>query len=252
MPYDVNDYWTEPACGFPKIAAVIGAQTDVGQNLLRDLLHSPEIDYVHAITPTEIPLIENMPRNSPELLKARIHITPFDKLERAFKRISECDLAFCCSTTDRHPTQIKSSDFRLINYTAPVKFIRQMFELSVLHISILSHADSDEDARSEYCKLKGDMEAFARMLRKEAGEYSPFITVFKPPTLRSGSSSRNSNAYDPRDTGIDSKDVAKAMQIEAFGKCARHSTDSREKRSRFGEMYEENILHLVHEMRLRR
>lgn len=212
---------------FPKIVALCGADTALGQNLLHDLLHSEQVEKVHAIAMESIPLLDEL--SSSTLRKARVTIIKPDRIDKALSRIVECDIAFCVSTTERHgSSSMSSSSFNAINYDIPETFVRKMFELGVMQISMLSHVNADADSRSEFYSQKAELESFTRSFRREAAEFSPIISVFRMPSnvmlpysssiTRSSSRDRNNRDYD---AAVPVKDVAVAMQIDAFEKASR-------------------------------
>lgn len=222
---------------FPKIVALCGAHTPLGQTLLRDLLYSHNVDKVYAIATEEIPNLSRLPTSV--LTKAIISYTAADRLDLALSRIPECDIAFCVNTTDRHAFDLLGrSTFRAVNFTIPVRFIHKMFELSVLHMSILSYASADLESRSEFCKVKAELELFVRDMRKEAADFSPLISIFRMPSLDSGAASRSSSRdrRGGRDTphGLQVKHVSQAMQIDSFEKANKlRAISSKSKRELF-------------------
>lgn len=229
---------------FPKIAVICGAHTSVGQYLLRDLLQAPEIAKVHALATEEIPIVKRLP--SSLLRKARVHLCSFDNLDRAFTRIPEADLGYCCAATDRHAYEkIGMERFKHINLSGPVQFIEKMFELGVLHFSVLSHVNADSDSRSEFNRTKGKVEDYLRRTRKEAGLFSPYISLFKVPTPVSSSSSSSRSA-----DVVDVKSMVKAMQIDSLAKSERKKPPgSKKERVRYEEYFPKDVDYLLREAR---
>lgn len=172
------------AVPFPLIVSVLGVDTTLGQALFVDLLHSSRVDKVHAVAFDDFSLHHTLP--APTLRKARVYITSLtkpDRLERQLSRIPECDIAFCVLSSDRRgSTTMSKQAFRAMNYHAPTQFIRRMFALGVLHISLLSHIKADHESASDFLALKADVEKFVRAIRREAGQYSPIISVFRMPS----------------------------------------------------------------------
>lgn len=172
------------AVPFPLIVSVLGVDTTLGQALFVDLLHSPRVDKVHAVAFDDFSLHHTLP--APTLRKARIYITSLtksDRLGRQLSRIPECDIAFCVLSSERRgSTSMSKQAFRAMNYHAPTQFIRRMFALGVLHISVLSHIKADHDSASDFYALKADVEKYVRAIRREAGQYSPIISVFRMPS----------------------------------------------------------------------
>lgn len=246
----MSNFLPQLSTPFPKIAVILGADTSVGQLLLRDLLHSDQIDKVHALTSTRnIPILQSIPSNIKR--KAREHVVDFDNLSPTFKRISECDIAFCVSYTDRHAYKYIGDDaFRALNYEGPVKFIKQIFLLGALHLSVLSHINAEASSRSEFYKIKGDVEDFTLRLRLEAAQYAPFISMYRLPTPvtdpRAARSSR-----DPTSTPLANGEVVRAMIIDSFAKAVKKQPpsgeplSSNEKRIAEQFFYSDDVLNLL-------
>lgn len=245
---------------FPKIVALCGAHTALGQNLLRDLLHSEEVEKVHALAVQDIPLLDHLP--SKVLRKSRVTIVKPDRVDKAMSRIAECDIAFCVLTTERHASSsMSTSSFHTINYSIPTAFVRRMFALGVLHLSLLSHVNADADSRSEFYSRKAELETYTKNLRRDAAEFSPIVSIFKMPThlmassIQSAStivrsSSRDRKSMDRRhrenNPPVKIEDVAVAMQIDAFDKanCKPPPSSRRKKHSldMFGPVEVHHIL----------
>lgn len=224
---------------FPKIAVVCGAETDLGQVLLRELLHSSEIDKVHAIAGSDPAILAKLSR--PVLRKVRVHIVAYDRLTRALDKIPEADVAFCCLGTDKHAYEkIGSTKFHMLNYEAPFRFVEKMFELGVLHVAMLSHPKADRGSSSDMYKLRGKLEEYIRSLRRDAADFSPFISMFKVSGMTSGSSTRKD----------DLKEVAKAMRIDALQKSCRSTNPTCKKmRSKYEELDSTDVYNILAEAR---
>lgn len=259
---ELNDYSTTQEfssattpISFPKIVALHGADTALGQLIFRDLLNSTQVDKLHAIALAELDILDQLPRAS--LRKAQVSITKPGRLDLALGRISECDIAFCVMSTDRHASGTMSKEnFSAINYDAPIRFIFRMFELGVLHIAVLSHVNADPDSSSEFYRLKGKLEDSIRKLRREAGDFAPIITFFK---MRShvmaplGSSASRAVSRDRRGRETDSKyvvvkELAAAMQIDAFYKGGiKGPPGSRKKKCHFETFDSEDVHRILKE-----
>lgn len=237
---------------FPKIVALHGADTSLGQIIFRDLLNSTQVDKLHAIALAEFGLLDQLPRSS--LRKAQLTITKPGRLELALGRISECDIAFCVMSTDRHAGGTMSKEtFSAINYDAPIRFIFRMFELGVLHIAVLSHVNADPDSSSEFYRFKGKLEDSIRKLRREAGDFAPMVTFFKMRShimAPSGSSASRAVSRDRRGREADARHVrveelAVAMQIDAFYKAGiKGPPGSRKKKCHF-EIFDSEDVHRI-------
>lgn len=233
---------------FPKIALVCGAQTELGQSLLQELVHSSEIDKIHALTNADIPLLNTL--SSPLLRKVRVHHFTFETLDHILKKIPECDIAFCCLSTEKHAYKsMGRTRFHSYNFSAPKTYIRRMFELGVLYIAVLSHAKAESESSTELYHLRGELEAYARKLRREAADFSPFISVFKV----AGMITRASSAYSAKsrdklqtDT-LEYREIARAMRMDASQKSMRRKSNSSKKRSKYEEIYVADVDRLVAE-----
>eukprot|EP00177_Eucheuma_denticulatum_P006778 GFKZ01012321.1.p1 GENE.GFKZ01012321.1~~GFKZ01012321.1.p1 ORF type:complete len:260 (-),score=33.34 GFKZ01012321.1:388-1167(-) len=232
---------------FPKIAVVCGAHTELGQQVLLELLNSPEIEKVHAIASKDIPILDRLSRST--LRKATVHILSFDHLRHVLNKIPEADIAFCALGTERGAqNSIGMSKFRLLNVDAPSRFVRGMFELGVLYVAVLSHANADKGSKSELYHARGELEGYVRRLRKEAAEFSPFISMFKVSNMgahRASSSKRSSR----REDSLRYHEVATAMRIDALQKSARRRLSDKTKRSKYEELDSTDVLRLNREAR---
>lgn len=222
---------------FPKIAVVCGAETTLGQALLRELLLSSEVDKVHFIARSDPEILSQFRRTY--LRKVRAHIVSYDNIDRALASIPEADVAFCCIGTDRHAYEtIGRTKFQTINYHAPVKFVARMFEIGVLTVSVLSHPKADASSSSQMSMLRGQLEQYTRNLRREAAEFSPYVTIFKISGMTSN----------PRKSDV--RDVAKAMRIDAMEMSARKpNTASNSRRGRYEEFDFTDVDQILEEAR---
>lgn len=210
---------------FPKIAVVCGAETELGQVLLRELLLSSEVEKVHFIARSDPEILSKFRLH--HLRKVTGHIVSYDKIDLALSKIKEADLAFCCLGTERHAYEtIGHTKFQMLNYDAPARFVSKMFELGVLYVSMLSHSKAEIASSSEMYKLRGELEDYVRKLRRDAADFSPYITMFKVSGMASTS----------RKT--DKKEVAKAMKIDAMHKSCRGANPScKKKRAKYEELF---------------
>lgn len=230
---------------FPKIAVVCGASTELGQSLLLELVHCVEIDKVHAVANSDIPVLNRL--TSSLLRKVRVHLFTFDDLDRTLKKIPECDVAFCCLSTEKHAYEsMGRTRFRTYNYVAPKIFVRRMFELGVLYISLLSHAKADASSSTELYRLRGELEKSVRQLRREAADFSPFISMFKVANMVSRASSSRSREKLHSDT-LEYREIARAMRMDAMQKSIRRKVNATKKRLKYEEIYVADVDRLVKE-----
>lgn len=212
---------------FPKIVALCGASTALGSQLLDELFHSEQVAQIHAIATDDVPLVKRL--DASIIRKGFVTIIDADRPDKALGRIKECDVAYCVMTTDRHASSSMSpAQYRAINYEVPVKFITRMFELGVLHITLLSHTGADKKSRSEFYTLKGELEAFLNKMRKDAGDFAPMATLYRMPSnimaapLSPGdpSVSQNRRSKDGELFPVDVNQVATVMLIDGFEKAS--------------------------------
>lgn len=217
---------------FPKIAVLLGADTNLGQALLYQLLNSPDIEVVHAIASSEIDLLSHLPTNV--LRKARVHLNSYQTISRAFSRIPECDLAFSVATTPRHAYSLLGHElFHQQNHALPVVFVNQMFKLGVLHLAILSSEKADPNSRSQFHSAKGLLEQCARRLRREAAEFAPHISIYKVPPLVTA-------VHDS-----ETQRLASAILYDSLSKSARSTTSlRRKKRGKLQQFFSQDVQRL--------
>ena len=232
----MSDFLPELSTPFPKIAVILGADTRVGQHILRSLLESDQIDKVHALTSTKnIPVLRKL--SSTYKRKAREHLVDFTNLAPTFKRISECDIAFCVSYTEKYAYRdIGDKAFSMFNYDAPVQFVNQIFQLGAMHLSIMSHINAEASSRSDFYRLRGDVEDFTLKLRREAAQYSPYLSIFRIPTPVTDASATRStrdnlrprSSSDPTSTPVTNEEISRAMIIDSFTKALKKGPPSNE------------------------
>lgn len=231
---------------FPKIAVVCGAHTKLGQQILHELLYSSEIEKVYAIASTDIDIMSRVDRSVAR--KASVLITPLDGLRRAISRIPEADVAFCALGTERHTQNtIGMKRFQQNNFEGPRVFVKGMFKLGVLYIAVLSHVYADKKSRSELFKVRGELEDYVRDLRKEAAEYSPFISMFKVASMvgqNDGASSSSGHRLRRQDDTVEFNELATAMKVDALTKSATRRSSDPIKKRKYKEYYVSEIRRL--------
>ncbi|CAN8077052.1 unnamed protein product [Agarophyton chilense] len=229
-----------PVTGFPKIAVVCGGHTDIGRRLTQNLLQSDEIERVHTIVPEPTLHFDKLAHSLQR--KLSLHIAAFGDLDVTLSRIREADYAFCVSVTEKRAYEVVGrTRFRDFNFYGPSQFIRKMFELGVLHISLLSHLNADPKSKSEFFKVRGELEHFADDLAEEAGEYAPYMSIYKIPTPVARSNGRPTRQ-------ILEKDLVIAMQHGAFSKgVLRKGPSCKRRKLQFEELYLDDVANLVRE-----
>lgn len=227
-----------PVTGFPKIAVVCGAHTDLGRRLCRNLLQSDEVEKVIAIAPERVRDFEKFSWSVARKLEP--HKADFRNMDKVLSRIREADYAFCITNTDKRAYEaMDRRSFRDMNFEGPSQFIRKMFELGVLHLTILSHVNADSHSKTDFYRMKGELEKHADKLCGEAGEYAPYMSIFKVPTPVARSNGRSKK-------DLQDKDIVTAMQYNAFSKgVLRKGPACRRKALQFEELYADDVVTLV-------
>lgn len=199
---------------YPKIISLLGADTHLGFLILVDLLSSPQVDKVYAIVFQDI-AIHSLPISLKR--KIRLTITEPENFGKSLSRITECDIAFCISSTDRHAllnSAMSKESFEFINYDAPVRFINCHFQkLGCLNMTILSHINADSNSNAAFYKLKAQLENFIQNIIKDALDFSPVVSLFKLPSYVMADVQVDDNVAE-----IPLQDISAAMVIDAFHK----------------------------------
>lgn len=261
-----------PAISYPKIAVVHGAETELGEHLVTELVQSFDIDRVHALISTETHALRRLVSAYPN--KLRLHTATLDKLEIVFdKEIPECDLAFCCLSTSRNAyTEMGNHRFRSINYEIPRRFVQKAFDLGVLHVSLLSHASADPSSRTLFMQMRGELESDVKKLRKEAADFSPYISIFKINSVSSQPQYAPANGMRRRPSsehlveklssklGNDARhkihisELAVAMLVDSLAKAEKQfdclECDYRKGGHKFAELDTTDILHLYQDAKM--
>lgn len=235
---------------YPKIVALWGASTKLGSELLLELAHSDQVKRVYVVATENIPVLSRL--EMPILNKINVRIINPEQPDTSLDAISQCDLAFCVMTTERDASaSMPSSEFRAINYVAPTRFIKRVIELGVLHISILSHYGADSDSRSTFCAAKGDLEKFVYKHRREAGDFSPMMTLYKMPSnIMASRSSRSRSASRDRvnnenHSPVDVSQVATVMLTDGFGKASIKGRPGQRRTKNYFQVFETEDVHRV-------
>lgn len=216
---------------------VCGAHTEFGQYILRELLYSSEIERVYAIASRKIDSM--LPADRSVARKANILITPMDNLRVTLAKIPEADLAFCALGTERGAqNRIGITRFRTYNVDGPRRFVRGMFKLGVLYIAVLSHVKADKDEKSELFRARGELEEHVKAWRREAGDFSPFISIFKVSNMvgqYGGALSSSGHRSKRQDDTLEFQELATAMKFDALTKSARRRLSDPTKRRKYEE-----------------
>lgn len=222
---------------FPKIAAVLGAHTELGKRVLSLLLRHPLIEKIHALA--DVDPRDDISLRQQDEHKLVLHLDSPDHVEETVSRyIPQCDIAFCVSGCGKKDMATMGAyRYHKTNLDIPRRFIHEMFSVGVERIALLSHAQASPSARgSEFLRVKGELEQILRELQMEAREHAPGATLFKVPLLLTNmkdASGVRGSSITKRDRATQTaahklelspsqavhvRDVAKAMVADVFYK----------------------------------
>jgi len=142
---------TEPV---QRSALVAGANGLTGRALLRLMLRHGDYHRVQALTrrplPVEHPRLANRILNYEELA-ARLAGT-------------RCDEAFCCLGAQGGP-RAAAAELRHVDLDLTLAFARAAHAAGVSRLVVISAAGAARDARSDFLRIKGELEAALRTMR---------------------------------------------------------------------------------------
>jgi len=130
-----------------KSALILGATGLVGSNLLKQLLHSEHYNSVTAVGRSSSGI------NHPKLIE---HIFDLADMER-HAELFAADVLFCCLGTTIKKAGSKV-DFRLIDFTLPLKAAILMKQNGAETAYLVSSAGADPTSRFFYLQVKGEVE----------------------------------------------------------------------------------------------
>lgn len=171
----------------PKVAVVCAAHTELGKQVTRQLIRSPDIAHIYALSEVDIRddvAIASLPQH---LRKLTLLIHPLDFLERTIAAsVTEADLAFCCMSSPRHVLpSLGPYLFHKLNFDIPLRFLQQMALLSAHSVALFSHPAASPQARSQFLRVKGELVEAARKFQVDTFPNVPRVVVFQVPILLS-------------------------------------------------------------------
>lgn len=171
----------------PKIAVVCAAHTQLGVQVTRQLIRSPHIGHIYALSELDIrddPSISSLPNH---FRKLTLLVHPLDFLERTVSAsIREVDLAFCCLCSPRHVLpSLGAYLFHKLNFDIPLRFVQQMTRMQAHSVAIFSHPSASPTSRSDFLRVKGDLVHTVRKFQYDKFPSVPRVAVFEVPILLS-------------------------------------------------------------------
>jgi len=137
-----------------RTALVAGANGRTGAALVRLLLRSRDYGRVEALTRRPLPL--EHPRLVNRILK-------YDELA-ARLAATRCDDAFCCLGAARGP-RASAVELRQVDLELSLAFARAARAAGAARLVVISAAGAARDARSDFLRAKGELEAGLRELK---------------------------------------------------------------------------------------
>ncbi|HTX06795.1 MAG TPA: NAD(P)H-binding protein [Steroidobacteraceae bacterium] len=129
------------------IALLAGASGFVGSRVLDALLDAPEVLRVFAVT--RRPLGREHPRLANRIVQ-------FDHLERQLSGL-KCQVAFCC-LGGSSGAQTGQGALRRVDLDYTLAFARAAKAAGATRFVVISAAGADVEAKSEYLRVKGELE----------------------------------------------------------------------------------------------
>jgi uncharacterized protein YbjT (DUF2867 family) len=131
------------------IALLAGASGFVGSRVLDALLDAPEVVRVFAVT--RRPLGREHPRLANRIVQ-------FDHLERQLSGV-KCQVAFCClGGGSRGQAAVGEEALRRVDLNYTLAFARAAKAAGAARFVVVSAAGADVAAKSEYLRVKGELE----------------------------------------------------------------------------------------------
>lgn len=128
-------------------AIVIGSTGLIGSALVRKLANSEQIARIITITRRPVPPIASKVEN---------HVVDFDNLVD-HEPLFNADLLFCCLGTTKKQVGSYAAQ-RLVDVDYPLVAGELAKQQGVGHALVVSSYGADKHSRSEYLKMKGDLE----------------------------------------------------------------------------------------------
>lgn len=172
----------------PQTAVVCAAHTDLGKHVVRNLLRSPHVAHIYALSELEIrDALSHDLANATQKLTLIVH--SLDYLERSIaSSVPKADLAFYCLCSPRHAVpSLGAYLFHKLNYDIPLRFLHEMTRLSAHSVALFSHPSATVNSRSQFLRVKAELVQAANDLQEASFPHVPRFAFFLVPTLISHS-----------------------------------------------------------------
>ncbi len=154
------------ATGDPKLALFAGASGFVGGYLLQNLLETPEVGRIFAIS--RRPLGREHPRLANRIVQ-------FDKLQSQLQGVI-CQVALCCLGTTRREAGSRE-EFRKVDIDYVLSFAAAAKAAHAQRFIVVSSVGANPESRNFYLRTKGEMEAALATVG------FPALDIFQPGML---------------------------------------------------------------------
>ena len=154
------------ATGDPKLALFAGASGFVGGYLLQNLLETPEVGRIFAIS--RRPLGREHPRLANRIVQ-------FDKLQSQLQGVI-CQVALCCLGTTRREAG-SQEEFRKVDFDYVLSFAAAAKAAHAQRFIVVSSVGANPESRNFYLRTKGEMEAALATVG------FPALDIFQPGML---------------------------------------------------------------------
>ena len=154
------------ATGDPKLALFAGASGFVGGYLLQNLLETPEVGRIFAIS--RRPLGREHPRLANRIVQ-------FDKLQSQLQGLV-CQVALCCLGTTRREAGSQEA-FRKVDFDYVLSFAAAAKAAHAQRFIVVSSVGANPESRNFYLRTKGEMEAALATVG------FPALDIFQPGML---------------------------------------------------------------------
>ncbi len=138
----------------PRTALVAGASGLTGRALVRLMLRNRDYDRVQALTRRPLPM---------EHARLANRILNFDEMAVRLAG-TRCDDAFCCLGAAAGP-RAAAGELRQVDLDLVVAFARAAHAAGATRLVVISAAGAARDARSDFLRIKGELEAALRNLQ---------------------------------------------------------------------------------------
>lgn len=256
-----------------KSAVILGAHTELGKLVLLNLLRHPLVSRIHALA--SVDPRADIPIHPDHFPKLRLIVDSLDNIDQIVKtKIPPVQLAFCClGSSKQDHSRLGPYAFRKLNYDIPRRFLHYIFQTDVQRIGILSHAQANVAARTEFLKVKGELVQIVMQLLRHAGRDAPSVALLRVPLLLTNFKDTN-GLHGYKISRLDEikqkaalkfemgptqavhvRDVAKAMVADVIFHADRPPESDlafrfRKHQYRLTELYGPDIVYLANEVRM--